>query len=378
MWRPSRRSSGSTRVLRYHMFSYFGSCRMPLSAASNGKGTRIRRGSTGGNSADDGTVDPLVAGYVPKVRAVLEAGLAEYKIQSSPHVVLLDKAWYKVALAPTMVDVLLIWLRDQGLFGEDGVARPDLCCRDAPLDVDSVRDYVLKGPCQCAEQSKDHLRRHATSLAMKMINLGREWVDTYLPHALSKINRVTYGLLTQEELDEGKHNGLASRKYLAVPFMGKDVPSPAAEFAHPDIIIGLSVAAYLHEGMRLENVADLTRTMKDELTKESGTLATRPQFVLFENYIKRPFAVACAAFESRGAARTTISGSDGGESAPTRPLALDVFQESEPKQIKGLYALWRQSSFVIFDFMQRIVFRRVDKVCLGLHRGRQHVKVSEL
>jgi hypothetical protein len=35
-----------------------------------------------------------------------------------------------------------------------------------------------------------------------------------------------------------------SRKYLAVPFVGKDVPTAASEFAHPDIVIGLTVLAY--------------------------------------------------------------------------------------------------------------------------------------
>jgi hypothetical protein len=35
-----------------------------------------------------------------------------------------------------------------------------------------------------------------------------------------------------------------SRLALAVPFIGKDVPSPSAEFAHPDVLIGLSVLAY--------------------------------------------------------------------------------------------------------------------------------------
>ena len=41
-----------------------------------------------------------------------------------------------------------------------------------------------------------------------------------------------------------------SRFKLAIPFMGKDVPSRASEFAHPDIIIGLTVLAYRYEGLR--------------------------------------------------------------------------------------------------------------------------------
>ena len=31
-----------------------------------------------------------------------------------------------------------------------------------------------------------------------------------------------------------------SRALVAVPFIGKDVPSHASEFAHPDVLIGLT------------------------------------------------------------------------------------------------------------------------------------------
>ena len=41
-----------------------------------------------------------------------------------------------------------------------------------------------------------------------------------------------------------------SRFKLAIPFVGKDVPSRASEFAHPDIIIGLTILAYRYEGLR--------------------------------------------------------------------------------------------------------------------------------
>ena len=35
-----------------------------------------------------------------------------------------------------------------------------------------------------------------------------------------------------------------SRKLTAVPFVGKDVPSRASEFSHPDIVIGFTILAY--------------------------------------------------------------------------------------------------------------------------------------
>lgn len=38
-----------------------------------------------------------------------------------------------------------------------------------------------------------------------------------------------------------------SRKYCAVPFIGKDVPSPASEFSHPDVVIGLTIMAFRYQ-----------------------------------------------------------------------------------------------------------------------------------
>lgn len=64
-----------------------------------------------------------------------------------------------------------------------------------------------------------------------------------LPHILSKVDRVGFGLLNLEDAArlravEGPLS--KSRKLLAVPFVGKDVPSRQSEWSHPDIRIGLT------------------------------------------------------------------------------------------------------------------------------------------
>jgi hypothetical protein len=38
-----------------------------------------------------------------------------------------------------------------------------------------------------------------------------------------------------------------TRKLLAVPFVGKDVPSRESEFSHPDVVIGLTILAFRYE-----------------------------------------------------------------------------------------------------------------------------------
>ncbi len=61
------------------------------------------------------------------------------------------------------------------------------------------------------------------------------------------------GLLSAEDLARSlavNPNISKARRFLAVPFIGKDVPSPSSEYSHPDIRLGLSMLAYRYEGMR--------------------------------------------------------------------------------------------------------------------------------
>ena len=58
----------------------------------------------------------------------------------------------------------------------------------------------------------------------ELMNLSHDWLRNFLPHCLSKVNRVSFGLLTSEEcLTALNEDSLVprSRLGLAVPFMGK-------------------------------------------------------------------------------------------------------------------------------------------------------------
>ena len=96
-------------------------------------------------------------------------------------------------------------------------------------------------------------RGNIDSKSFQMLNLCSDWLRVYLPHVLQKIDRVSFGLLSVEEharLLKSEPHMPRSRFKLAIPFVGKDCPSRASEFAHPDIIISLTVLAYRYEGLR--------------------------------------------------------------------------------------------------------------------------------
>ena len=106
---------------------------------------------------------------------------------------------------------------------------------------------------------------HVTSPTQKkLLNLCYDWLRTFLPHILAKVNRVSFGLLSSKDCSAALEVDAMvpqSRLKLAVPFVGKDVPSRSSEFAHPDVILGLTILAYRYSGMRYEDFADLIDAM---------------------------------------------------------------------------------------------------------------------
>jgi hypothetical protein len=79
-----------------------------------------------------------------------------------------------------------------------------------------------------------------------------------------------------------------SRRLLSVPFEGKDAPSRSAEFAHPDILIGLSVLSYRLAGLRLRDVKDLLQELKMKLTQVIAIL--RPVSAFLFTFLSRNLA----------------------------------------------------------------------------------------
>ena len=162
-----------------------------------------------------------------------------------------------------------------------------------------------------------------------MIHLAKDWLLSFLPHALSKINRVHYGLVHDDDIErwkamDGAAKGIErtedvelqigiSRELLAVPFVGKDVPSRNSEFAHPEVLIGLTILAYRYEGLpltflgslplapfptvspfvrrrryeglRQRDLSTIVRHLKNKVSAEKGPYAERPTAIVFSKWV---------------------------------------------------------------------------------------------
>ena len=173
-------------------------------------------------------------------------------------------------MKPTLARWMLLWLRAHKL---------------SKLDDNDVISYLLNGSTHDKYLSQK-IQQNLGDDHVKMLNLSHDWLSSFLPFTLQKINRVHFGLLYPSDIELLMNDGVkipTSRKLTAVPFVAKDVPSRGSEFAHPDILIGLTILAYRYEGLRESDFIVLMKFLKETMETEGGVeFKDRPSCQRFE------------------------------------------------------------------------------------------------
>jgi Ca2+-binding EF-hand superfamily protein len=259
----------------------------------------------GGKTADDWTSTPLALEVLRDVTAAIDDGLKARALLATPHVVLLNPAFYLKRLMPPLARWTYVFLNDKGFRG---------------LNEQEIVQFLILG----TGKAEDMLRTQTTAfhfddVQVKLLNLARDWLHSLLPHVLSKIDRVTYGLLANERIEASEAadqrakviakaraaNDVAAleafdddfadvsagfmpktRKLLAVPFIGKDCPSPASEFSHPDVVIALTLLAYRFEGLRVRDFRELLKLLRTAMMSEYGPYVKRRTCRLYAAWVR--------------------------------------------------------------------------------------------
>lgn len=237
----------------------------------------------------------------PKLQEAIQQGYAVHALQKQPHLILLDLQYYTQVLKPLLARWLLEYLH------------PLLVA--VSISDDEIISYLMG--------NKQIKTEDLLSNSIKILNLARDWLQSYLPHILSKINRVSFGLL-----DLSGSTPPSTRRDLAVPFIGKDVPSRSSEFAHPDILIGLSVLSYRYEGLRLQDVKRLILQLKQDFSRQVGPRKERPSCELFQAWV-------CNA---------------------ENIMPLPLFQPGDQKQLMNLHKHITYNADTIYYFLRQLVF----------------------
>jgi hypothetical protein len=210
-----------------------------------------------------------------QLKKVILFGYNIRALQKVPHVVLLNVDWYNHQLLPVLAEWMYMWLEAQHLTG---------------LSEMDVIKYLKEGANnEYNTQLAELIDTKLSSNHKKMLNLSRDWLCSYLPHCLQKIDRVSFGIMNEDDYKRAKECDPympRTRAKLSIPFIGKDVPSRSSEFAHPDIIIGLTILSYRYEGLRWTDFIDLIESMRSALTKELGPWEKRKSNLRFSKWIK--------------------------------------------------------------------------------------------
>ncbi|KAK3236835.1 hypothetical protein CYMTET_53053 [Cymbomonas tetramitiformis] len=253
-----------------------------------------------GRCTDQWSASHTAGAALEAVKEAVTRGIDTHALQRTPHLVLLNRSFYDAALLPALASWMLVWFNHR---------YPIRGMTDA-----EVLAYLV-GQGGLGDDS------------MKMLNLSRQWLTSVMPHVLGKINRVGFGLLTAADLRQQPAASQA-RRLLAVPFLGKDIPSRTNEFSHPDVVIGLTILAYRLEGLRRSDLRRLLERMKECADTELGPHHDRPTCKRYMEWIhaaggrvkgarKRTSRVG-----ARGLLLSTFQRRDSGAWDPGTPVAL--------------------------------------------------------
>ena len=258
-----------------------------------------------------------------------------------------------------------------------GPAGPDGKGYDATAVDVHLLNYLSSSMKTTERMAAEEMVGHYFSpTAIQLLNLARDWIFTFLPHALSKVHRVSFGLLADNDRNRWKQQIIAaaggdttaadnfyiakSRWSLAVPFIGKDVPSRAAEFAHPDVLLGLSILAFRYNGLRSSDVKLVVQELRMTMLNEPGPFSERSTRILFEEWKD----LAYAQWNSHQLAKQTEH-SSGSENtvymieSPPELLPLELLQVDDPLQLRNVNVLLSLVPETVLFYLNHLVFPSV-------------------
>lgn len=135
-------------------------------------------------------------GILEQLKTVINEGYKHRAMQRNPHIVLLNPEFYHKHLKPIIAQWAILWLESQALTG---------------LSDDQILEYILEEDRMSFLTNKPELTNLVNSRLSpkhkKMLNLCRDWLKSYLPHVMQKIDRVSFGLLSKADYERAIAQG---------------------------------------------------------------------------------------------------------------------------------------------------------------------------
>lgn len=318
------------------------------------------------------------------IRGVILNGFRQRALQREPHLVLLDPGHYYVdQLLPALVPWLQLWLHEHLMDHLPEQERQSWAYAVVDVFVEKTKPFLLspvkRDGADCAVTSE--LNARMPHYGVQLLNLAHDWLHRLLPHVLAKIDRVSFGVLQPNDLAlSGDAARMPySRKMMAVPFVAKDVPSRSSEFAHPDVVIGLTILAFRYEGLRVQDVKELVTQLKQDFARQAGPKEHRPAAKLYKHWLRLSSADRAAAARKAELAAAASASSAGSGPGPAKEksaasgaddtedvlrsferagVPLSQLQVTDKAQMQSLYHLLHRVPEVIHYYLCSTIFPR--------------------
>ncbi|XP_018895940.2 uncharacterized protein [Bemisia tabaci] len=176
-----------------------------------------------------------------------------------PFIQLLCKSYFDDHIKPSLVEKFfqenLSSLRKfqtsaDSCFAQDGIS--------------SLRQYVA-GKLQLNEEKKVLAFLADKGPLKDKLLIAKGWLSHgILFHVFNSKYRVQFGLHLNSEGE--------AIKRIAIPFLGKDTPSPRSEFSHPDVMLGFTIISYLYKGLSQKELKETLLNLKGSFSAPVGDM----------------------------------------------------------------------------------------------------------
>lgn len=204
-------------------------------------------------------------------------------LQRRPHMILLDEQFYHREMLPILAEWMMLHLQP-------------LLSLNVQQHADSVRAHLTSPDGGSITVLGEAVVATFRPRDWQLVNLSHRLLHILLPHCLKKVNCVTFGLVAEADANAVvRDDPLAtrSRLFLAVPFIGKDQPSAAAEFSQPDVTIGLTNLAYTLQGLRKMDLERVLEHLKRQFYRENGPAEQRLATKIYSSWIEKAGGEIC-------------------------------------------------------------------------------------
>jgi hypothetical protein len=225
------------------------------------------------------------------LRKTIAKGVARRAFVGTPHMRLVDRAFYNADVKPLLADFVVLWMQQRPEFsGLSKTHARTFLIHEDNMDIETV----IAASQTCPGMARPTLRRQRSSVLevlgphIPFMSWCYDWLHVFLPFVLSCVNGSDYGLIP-DTFAKCSWRFPPAQDLASVPFDGRNQPSlSCAAFVLADVEIGLTALAYRHQGLRKSDVKRIVSLLKAESSRTDTAYFRSEAHWMFDEWL-RPY-----------------------------------------------------------------------------------------